>query len=143
MHLIPVPADEDASGASPVKVLWPMVAPLIEKAIEYSDGMVTLPEVVADLLAKRAQCWVVVSDDKKLTAAAISCIRQYESGLKQASIRLIGGENLKAWFGLKTKFEEWAKSEGCSEVLFHVRKGWIRELPDYQLTQYVMRKKLD
>ncbi len=119
-----------------------MISPLLEKAVEYSGGMVTLPEVLDDLLSGRAQCWVVVSDDKKLTAAAISCVRLYASGLKQASIRLIGGENLKAWFGLKEKFEEWAKSEGCAEVLFHVRKGWIRELPDYQLTQYVMRKKL-
>lgn len=142
MHLVQIPPDAVINGESPLQTMWPMIAPLLQRAVDYSDGMTTLGETLRDLLSKQKQLWVIVDDDKKINAALVSCLQKFESGLIAARITLIGGENLKAWFSLKDEFEKWAKVEGCTEVLFHVRKGWIRELPDYQLTQYVMRKKI-
>lgn len=142
MHLVQIPPDAVINGESPLQVMWPMIAPLLQRAVDYSEGMTTLEETLRDLLSKQKQLWVIVDDEKKINAALVSCLQKFESGLIAARITLIGGENLKAWFSLKDEFEKWARVEGCTEVLFHVRKGWIRELPDYQLTQYVMRKKI-
>lgn len=145
MHLIQIPATADQSGVSPLKKLWPVIAPLLERAVELSGGVTTLAEEYQALLDLKKQLWVIVTEnggEKTISAAGITSLQKFPSGFKIANIEMLGGENMKAWFGLKDTFEEWAKVEGCTEVRLYARKAWARHLSDYKLAAYVMSKKI-
>lgn len=143
MHLIQIPPDS-TDGQSPLQVMWPMLAPLLQKAVDYSDGATTLEETAQDLVAKRKQLWVVVTDDKAVKAALVSNLQRFSTGIVQASILLLGGEqgHLKDIMKLLPEFEAWAKTEGCNRVRFLLRKGWAKHLPEYDLAAYVMVKSI-
>jgi hypothetical protein len=146
VHLIQIPATADQSGVSPLEKLWPVVAPLLEKAVELSGGVTTLAEEYQALINLKKQLWAIITEDggaKTISAAGITSLQKFPSGLQVANIEMLGGENMKAWFSLKEKFEEWAKKdEGCTKVRLYARKAWARNLPDYKLAAYVMEKPL-
>lgn len=144
MHLIQIPPDAVINGESPLKTMWPMIAPLLQKAVDHSEGMTTIEETATELVAKNKQLWVIVEEDKHITAVAVTMLQKFRSGLALASIILLGGEsgNLKDILDLRTEFEVWAKTEGCNRVRFYARKGWAKYLPDYKLASYVMSKEI-
>lgn len=144
MHLIQIPPDAVINGESPLQTMWPMIAPLLERAIDHSDDTETLAETYAALIAKQKQLWVVVGDDKKVTGAAVTMLQTFKTGLVMASITLLGGEsgNLKDILGFRGELETWAKTEGCNRVRFYARKGWAKYLPDYRLAKYVLSKNI-
>lgn len=142
MHLIQIPPDKVINGESPLETMWPMIAPLLERAVEHSDDTETLQETLNALMAKHKQLWVVVNEEKKITAAAVTMLQKYPTGFVMATISLLGGEsgNLKDILDLRSELEAWAKVEGCNRVRFYARKGWAKYLPDYKLAKYVMSK---
>lgn len=144
MHLVQIPPDAVINGESPLQTMWPLIAPLLQRAVDHSEGKTTLKETVGDLMAKRKQLWVIIGDDKKILSAAVSMLQSFESGLVLATIILLGGEggNLDEILGLRSQFEVWAKTEGCNRVDMYLRKGWARKLPDYRLVAYVMSKEI-
>jgi hypothetical protein len=144
VHLIQIPPDAGPDGRSPLQTLWPAIAPLLERAVEYSDGMTTLEEQRIAIAEKRHQLWVVATNGKQIIAAAVSTLQKFPSGLVLATITLLGGDNgsIKDLIELRAEFESWAKVEGCNRVRFFARKGWARYLPDYKLAAYVMSKEL-
>lgn len=136
MHLIQIPPDVTDK-------VWPMVATMLERAAEHSEGKVSLPHEREYIKAQKKQLWVVHDEEQKKTVAAgVTAIKRYDTGRTGCVIELFGGENMKAWFDLKDIFEKWAKDEGCTDITFFARKGWAKHLPDYQLASYVMRKAL-
>lgn len=144
MHLVQVPPDAVINGESPLQAMWPLVSPLIQKAVDYSEGTTTLEETASDLIVKHKQLWVVVADDKTIKAALVTSLQRFVTGIKQANVILLGGEkgHLKDILELLPQFETWAKAEGCNRVRFTLRKGWAKHLPEYELVAYIMSKDL-
>lgn len=142
MHLIQIPCGQDDNGVSPVDNLWPVIGPLLEKAVEHSNGYTTIDYELGELKALRKQLWAIVTEDRGISAAGVTSLLKTSTGLLIANIELLGGDNMKAWFALKDQFETWATNEGCNEVRMFARKGWARELPDYKIRSYVMSKAL-
>lgn len=142
MHLVQIPPDAVVNGESPLQTMWPMIAPLVQKAVAYSKGKTTIEETAADLAAKHKQLWVVIDEEKKLVCAAVSTLQKFPSGLVLATINLLGAEvgHLKDILELRAEFESWAKTEGCNRVEIFTRKGWAPKLPDYELVANVMSK---
>lgn len=124
--------------------MWPLVVPFLQRAVDYSDGVTTLKETVADISAARKQLWIIIDEEKQPKAAAVSMLQKFESGLVLATIVLLGGESghLFEILELRSEFETWAKSEGCTRVKIYLRKGWAPKLPEYKLVAYVMSKEL-
>ena len=141
MHLVFIPPDE-VDGISRIEAMWPVIAPLLQRAVEHSEGRTTLKETVSDIMAKRKQLWVIVDDDKQTRAAAVSSLQKFEAGLMLAAINLLGGEpgHLNELLDLMPQFESWAKGEGCNRVEILLRKGWAGKLPEYKLAAYMMSK---
>jgi hypothetical protein len=137
MHLVQIPPEAIAK-------LWPLAAPMLTRAIAYTNGATSPEKELAALSAGLKQLWMVVSPDagNKGVAAGITSLQRNEDGSKTANIELFGGENMKAWFTLKDQFESWARGEGCRDVRLWARKGWARHLPDFKLTHYILRKEL-
>lgn len=139
MHLVQIPPEVAPK-------VWPLAAPMLAKAIEYTNGATSADSVLKGIIEKTKQLWMVVIEDaeikNKAVAAGITSLQINDDGSKTANIELFGGENMKAWFALKGDFEAWARDEGCSDVRLWARKGWAKHLPDYDLTHYIMRKDL-
>ena len=139
MHLVQIPPEA-------IPKLWPLAAPMLARAVEFTGGATSLDRELAALCASQKQLWMVVSPDAearhKGVAAGITSLQQNEDGSKTANIELFGGDNMKAWFSLKSQFESWARGEGCRDVRLWARKGWARHLPDFKLTHYILRKDL-
>lgn len=119
---------------------------MLARAVEFTGGATSLDKELAALCAGQKQLWMVVSPDAEIrnkgVAAGITSLQQNEDGSKTANIELFGGDNMKAWFSLKSQFENWARGEGCRDVRLWARKGWARHLPDFKLTHYILRKEL-
>jgi hypothetical protein len=142
VHLILIPTAPDKDGVVPLDRIWPMVVPLVQKAVDHSEGMTTLEEQYIALKAGQRQLWAVATNGSQIIAAAITTLQQFQTGLRVATIHLIGGDGLKDLLELRAEFESWAKTEGCNRVRFYARKGWARHLPDYKIAAYVMSKDL-
>jgi hypothetical protein len=95
-------------------------------------------------MAKRQQLWVAGEDGGPISAVAVTKLQQLESGVKQASITLLGGEDesLGGLLKLRNELEAWAKVEGCNRFRVYGRRGWAKRLPDYQLKICVLTKEL-
>lgn len=125
-----------------IEPMWPMIGSHLEKAIAFSGGADTVEATVGDIMAKRKQLWVAGEEGAPITAVAVTKLQQYPSGLKEASILHIGGDDgsLKDLLDLRAELEAWAKVEGCTRVRIYGRLGWARRLPDYKLKIYVLSK---
>lgn len=138
MHLIQIPPEA-------VPRIWPMAAPMLARAVEFTGGYTTLDKEFEHICAKLKQLWFVIDDEggnQKPVAAGVTSIQKNEDGSLTANVELFGGENMKAWFSLKDQFEQWAKIEGCKDIRLWARKGWAKHLSDFKLTHYIMRKEL-
>lgn len=135
MHLVQIPPDA-------LEPMWPLVVPYLQRAVDYSEGTTTLKETVSDIAAKRKQLWVIIDEEKQPKAAAVSMLQKFESGLILATIVLLGGESghLFDILELRSEFETWARTEGCNRVKIYLRKGWVKKLPEYKLSAFVMSK---
>lgn len=127
-----------------IEPLWPMIGPLLQKAVEFSDGTVSFEGAVKDIMLKRQQLWVAGEDGEPIAAVAVTKLQQLESGVRRASITLLGGEDesLGGLLDLRKELEEWAKVEGCNQFRVYGRRGWARKLPDYDLKICVLTKEL-
>lgn len=86
---------------------------------------------------------VIDTDNKnRALASGVTSLQKNENGTITANIELLGGDNMKAWLALKDEYEKLAKEHGVFDVRMWARKGWSRELPDYKLTHYILRKVL-
>lgn len=123
----------------------PVAAPLLERAIAFTHGQTTMPELAGRIIAGHKQLWLVCHEEDgkpKPVAAGTTSLVLNDDGTKTANIELLSGEDMKTWFSLKSVFESWAKDEGCKDVRMYVRKGLAKHLTDYTLTHYVLRKEL-
>jgi hypothetical protein len=139
MHLVQIPPHAIAK-------LWPLAAPMLARAIDYTGGAASLGSELAAVCAEKKQLWMVVDPDgavqNQAVAAGVTSLQVNADGSKTANIELFGGDNMKAWFALKDRFEDWARGEGCRDVRLWARKGWAKHLPDFKLTHYILRKTL-
>ncbi len=139
MELVQIPPDQEV-----LTKVWPVIGPLLERAIDHARGTATIEQTVQRIVTKDAQLWVVVDPEQnnRVMAAGVTSLQKYATGPLVCNIELFGGDNMKSWFDQKEKFEDWAKEEGCNEIRLYARKGWARHLKDYNLTHYLMVKDL-
>lgn len=107
--------------ASEIESIWHEVAPLIESALEHSNGKLTLSSIKRALKKKDMQLWV---DGENI---GITRIDDYPA--KRVCTVMVGAGNDLTIFekGIKV-IEAWARAKGCDSIEVWGRKGWIRVL---------------
>ena len=96
-----------------------------------SMGRYSLVSVFDSLLSRDMQLWCAVED--KVIAAAITQINVWPTGLKTASVVLVGGRDMGKWVYMMNDIEEWAAQNGCVLITASGRPGWKRVLgPGWQ-----------
>lgn len=112
--------------------VWPWLKPAIEN--------------FGDTHRKRHVWAAIESGDVQLTfnetAALVTEIKVYPTGLKMINFWLAGGD-LAGVQALVAEAEVFAKAKGCSHVgLGFCRPGWARKLPGYRLAGVQLTKEL-
>ncbi|WP_377829738.1 hypothetical protein ACFKHW_09565 [Bradyrhizobium lupini] len=119
--------------------IWPLVAPLIKRAI-VRTGLSTFTTIEQDILAGISLLWVAWNGSV-VEAAASTSLQQTEAG-KVCVITACAGAGMTRWLSLVRGIEAYAEAEGCRRVRIFGRKGWARVLDGYEETHAVIDKRL-
>lgn len=119
-------------------VLWPMIAPWLEKALDAApDDEATLVDVFVHLRSPDYHLWVADN-------AAIVTNRVPAKGGPVLHVWLVGGK-MDGVMALHPLVESFARQLGCKAMTAFGRTGWQRSfLPNsgWQVSQVEMRKRL-
>lgn len=132
-------ADLAAVPADLVSTMWPRVSPLLRAAYLRTDLSHT-EELAADVLFGRAVLWVAMRGGA-IEAAAVTKLDRTDRHLV-CVITACGGGNMAGWLGHLAVIEHWARGEGCAKVRVFGRKGWVRKLKDYHVSNVVLERGL-
>lgn len=117
-----IPADD-------IDWIWPRVAPILERAINVSDGKYTLDQVHDYLNTRDMQLWVVEKTGRMLCVCVTQIINFPNK--KVLLILFCAGEGMFEWVRLIKPILAWGKNEGCASAEIYGRPGWEKVLPDF------------
>jgi hypothetical protein len=112
---------------------------MIERA--YAETDLFMPDVVAWLKAGSGLLWIAADENNRILMALTTSLEQRPSGL---SCRLVanGGSDLDQWKGLMPNIEEYARSQGCTKIVFDGRQGWARVFTDFAVKKVTLERVL-
>jgi len=120
-----------------VREVWPVVAPLIERAI-VTTGLSSFAAIERDILVGASLLWVAWTGSV-IEAAASTSLQQTDAG-KVCVITACAGTGMAGWLPLIRGIEAYAQAEGCRCVRIFGRKGWARVLEGYEQTYAIIDK---
>ena len=128
IELVPVFAATD---------IWDKVKHQIEKT---NDAVLNDEDVLGFLQSGQWRLWVAIENG--IVVAAMTVEFFYYPRDKVCRVVTMGGERMKEWLTSNTieKFEDWAKTEGCSYIDVFGRRGWKKVLPGYEEDCVLLRK---
>jgi len=104
--------------------LWPVAAPLIQKAIDAAPGYYRVIDVLDGILREKETLWGVFDEDGKMTACFTLVIDQYPL-CKRLRIHHAGGAELDIWQDECFEIlKNYARDTGCSGIDAKGRDGW-------------------
>ena len=125
-------------------LLWPTISPMIDMAIEHSNGELC-NETMLNRIINNDMLLLTVSNDNDIVAVLTLERRDFPSGKSILNITTAGGKDLDLWF---EKIDETvcklAEEQGCQEVYIVGRPGWQRKLKklNYAPIHSVVSKKV-
>lgn len=108
---------------------WDQAGPLLQKAIDKSDGEYSQDDILRLIMSGEMQLWGAfdIEEDVMLMAMVTEIIIYPQH--KSAWIVLSGGTRLDDWFeGIHNLLLRWAKYHGCKNIRITGRTGWERKL---------------
>ena len=137
-NLVGVPRDQLS------KTIWDMVEPILETAVDRSNGRYRTDDVLNAVREGKQQLWIVLDGRDNITATVTTEIRGYPGGRNVCNVRMCAGHGYKAWVHHLKELETWAKEQGCDMVEIMGRTGWTPELSKmgYRQTQAVFEAEI-
>lgn len=110
-----------------VDIVWPDVAPMLERAVATAGGRYSIESVYEEIASGQLALWLVLDDARPIAALTT---RVLDFPCKRVlSVDWIAGSRMAEWLPLTNAvFRDYAKSYGCSQLEGRGRKGWLREL---------------
>lgn len=106
--------------------VWPAVAQLLGKGLELYSDIMTMQEVIQNLVEGKWQLWMVYTDDA-IVYAATSEILIRSTGRKSLNMVLSGGSMLDEWLPtFLAALDDFAKEHRCADIWMTGRAGWAR-----------------
>lgn len=139
------PKDGGAVSLAPVLPdmldrIWPTLRPIVEKTLANVDTS-TAEDVYAEVSEGRSGLWIAVDGEGKPLAFLTHVIWNYPQK-KALRITRCGGSGILRWIHLLSEIEDFGRHVGCAFMEVVARKGYVRFLPDYQMTHVLMRREL-
>jgi hypothetical protein len=132
----------------PVEALgyfWPVVGPLLQKAIDEMSGELDLDDVYSRVQSTHMQLLIAVDADRVL-AAFVTEVVNYP---KRKALRLVlgGGSASRRWrVQLRDILHAGARAVGASMLELYGRKGWMKILsvfPKVTVKYYVLMEDVE
>lgn len=125
-----------------VPAFWPIVTPLIARALEHADGRYALEDVLAALLARDMQLWIAI--DTRSMAIEAACVTEIVAYPREKRCGLVfcAGRRSERWLRHLDEIGDWAREQGCEALELQGRPGWERLLRDWRKTHVLLRKRL-
>lgn len=126
---------------SDLDLVWPVVQPMLQRAIDYNGGDFDSDYIIHSLVQDTMQLFVGYNE-KDIIYAAVTEILVYQNK-KALRIVLMAGKDMDSWVDTKL-FEKFGKLEGCDRIEIVGRKGWVKKLlsKGYKQTHYIVTKEL-
>lgn len=120
-----------------VRPLWPTLVPHVERALEGGFDEMNADDVLEAAEAGTMQVWAVGH-----VAIFVTQIIQYPR-LTVLLAAFCGGSEGPQWFAdLDLTLDTFAAENGCQEVRWIGRDGWLRRLNGYEVIATVARKRI-
>ena len=134
--------DEVKVQVKDVDLVWPVVRPMLQRAIDLNDGDFDADYVYGRLMQDTMQLFVGYNTDD-IIYASVTEIIPYQHN-KALRIILMGGKQIDSWVDTKI-FENFGKLENCNRIEIVGRKGWIKKLETrgYRQTHFIVTKELN
>ena len=113
-----------------VPEIWPIVGPMIERAIAYTANRVGIIDVYADILMQNLTLWVAFTDESVIIGCAV--VRIYDTPLCRCmTFEYLAGESVDLWLtdGLVV-LNSYAHRMKCKLMDCRGRFGWVPRLKD-------------
>lgn len=120
-----------AVAAPDVPGVWARVRPWLAAACTRPGCDLTVPDLLALVLARHALLVLIGPEGGAPVAAGVSQVRETADGARTAWVLAVGGTGARAWRHTLRLIEAGAWAHGCGTVAFVGRPGWRRLLPDY------------
>lgn len=104
--------------------LWKEVRPLVAKALEHDGGKWTPLDIMKAVMKGEFQLWGAI--DGGIKGIGVTRVAQFPQK-KVCEMFLVSGKEMDQWDKYLNDIEQWAKSNGCSEISFSGRLGWLRK----------------
>ena len=124
-----------------IDLVWPVVLPMLQRAIDLNDGDFDGNHVFERLMEDTMQLFIGYNTDDIIYAAVTELIPYQHN--KALRIILMGGKQINSWVDTKI-FEKFGRLEGCNRIEIVGRKGWVKKLESrgYKQTHYIVTKEL-
>jgi len=124
-----------------IDLVWPVVLPMLQRAIDLNDGDFDGNHVFERLMEDTMQLFIGYNTDDIIYAAVTELIPYQHN--KALRIVLMGGKQINSWVDTKI-FEKFGKLEGCNRIEIVGRKGWVKKLESrgYKQAHYIVTKEL-
>ena len=110
-----------------LSVMWPHVAPLLDKAVSLSPGKIVLRDVLDAAIAGAYLVWVAVDDDKGEFVGAVTTRIDYYPQGKALAMDFLGGTRMQEWLHLALEaVEDHAQRKNCKYLEAYGRRAWRR-----------------
>lgn len=106
--------------------MWPAIAPLLQRGIEYSDGRWTLESAYKSIVDGSRQLWIAF-DGNVIYAAVLTSIENYP-GRKILNYQMVGGYKMSLWYDLMSDLlHKFASDMGCDGIETICRRGFEKQ----------------
>lgn len=109
-----------------INILWPVVAPMLQRAIDCSPRDYKIEDLHAELQKTSMQLWVWDTGNG-VEACCITTITNYPQR-SVCDLPFIAGGKMRDWLSMESTISAWAKTKGCSQLGGCGRTGWLKVL---------------
>lgn len=124
--------------------IWPIVSPMLDKAVKRGRGRFHIVDVLTALLEGKQSLWIAFDKDKTILAALTLSINQYTDGMLVARIEYMGGQQRDEWIKeLWDMCARYSREQGCKMLETTTRPGIGKYLSSWGVRQSAVVYELD
>lgn len=125
--------------------LLPMIAPLVERGLEYEHGEHSVHDVLTGIFDGSFQLWVVTAPaTDEVLSIGVTALADFPQK-RILELFLVAGKRLDMWLDHIRILEEFALSQGALALEWRGRRGWEKVMKNFGYSPkcVVMYKELD
>ncbi len=106
--------------------VWPFVSPMIDDAVQQSNGRFDLMGIYEDIIDGEQSLWIALNDHHIIGCCTVRIIRYNQTGLKTLSYEYLGGKDVGLWLPKGHEvLQTYAKEMECTRLeVSYGRAGW-------------------